>query len=176
MNTDIWLGLGLLGLGRAQAGHDLVEQQQARARGQCHADLQQALLRRRDFGRLHRYERAGVTHGLTRVRQFSQDDAHCFVMESQIAEEVERLLRLVQRVYGDFGLAFEPKLGTRPPEFLGDVATWDHAEAQLARVDLPRARRHRRVPCRARACDRRPRRRRSTNRPTEAARPGRALG
>ena len=52
--------------------------------------------------------------GLTRVRQFSQDDAHCFVMESQIGEEVERLLRLVQRVYADFGLTPEMKLSTRP--------------------------------------------------------------
>ena len=58
--------------------------------------------------------------GLTRVRQFSQDDGHCFVMESQIGEEVERLLRLVQRVYGDFGLTPEMKLSTRPAEFLGD--------------------------------------------------------
>ncbi len=65
------------------------------------------------------------------MRQFSQDDAHCFVMESQIAEEVERLLRLVQRVYGDFGLEYTVKLSTRPEEFLGEVATWDHAEASL---------------------------------------------
>src|SRR5206468_2781971 len=54
-----------------------------------------------------------------------------FLMESQIGEEVERLIRLVQRVYGDFGLPFTAKLSTRPPEFLGEVATWDHAEAQL---------------------------------------------
>ncbi len=80
---------------------------------------------------LHRNEASGVLSGLTRVRQFSQDDAHCFVMESQIAEEVERLLRLVQRVYGDFGLAYTVKLSTRPEKFLGDVATWDHAEASL---------------------------------------------
>jgi threonyl-tRNA synthetase len=80
---------------------------------------------------LHRNEASGVLSGLTRVRQFSQDDAHCFVMESQIAEEVERLLRLVQRVYGDFGLEYTVKLSTRPPEFLGEVATWDHAEASL---------------------------------------------
>ena len=53
---------------------------------------------------LHRNEASGVLVGLTRVRQFSQDDGHCFVMEEQIGEEVERLLRLVQRVYGDFGL------------------------------------------------------------------------
>ena len=80
---------------------------------------------------LHRNEASGVLSGLTRVRQFSQDDAHCFVMESQITDEVERLLRLVQRVYGDFGLEYSVKLSTRPDEFLGEVATWDHAEASL---------------------------------------------
>jgi len=80
---------------------------------------------------LHRNEASGVLSGLTRVRQFSQDDAHCFVMESQIGEEVERLLSLVKRVYGDFGLAYRVKLATRPPEFLGEKATWDHAEAAL---------------------------------------------
>ncbi|PYR61921.1 MAG: threonine--tRNA ligase [Acidobacteria bacterium] len=80
---------------------------------------------------LHRNEASGVLSGLTRVRQFSQDDAHCFVTEEQIGEEVERLIRLVQRVYGDFGLPFTAKLSTRPPEFLGEIATWDHAEAQL---------------------------------------------
>jgi threonyl-tRNA synthetase len=80
---------------------------------------------------LHRNEASGVLSGLTRVRQFSQDDAHCFVTEAQIGEEVERLIRLVQRVYRDFGLPFTAKLSTRPDEFLGEVATWDHAEAQL---------------------------------------------
>ena len=80
---------------------------------------------------LHRNEASGVLSGLTRVRQFSQDDAHCFVTQDQIGEEVERLIRLVQRVYGDFGLPFTAKLSTRPDEFLGNVATWDHAEAQL---------------------------------------------
>jgi threonyl-tRNA synthetase len=83
---------------------------------------------------LHRNEASGVLSGLTRVRQFSQDDAHCFVMESQIGEEVERLLRLVQRVYADFGLTPEMKLSTRPAEFLGTVETWNHAEAELKRA------------------------------------------
>jgi threonyl-tRNA synthetase len=83
---------------------------------------------------LHRNEASGVLSGLTRVRQFAQDDAHIFVMESQIGEEVERLLRLVQRVYGDFGLSFAMKLSTRPAEFLGEVATWDHAETELRRA------------------------------------------
>jgi threonyl-tRNA synthetase len=83
---------------------------------------------------LHRNEASGVLSGLTRVRQFSQDDGHCFVMESQIGEEVERALRLVQRVYGDFGMRPELKLSTRPPEFLGTVEQWDHAEAELTRA------------------------------------------
>jgi threonyl-tRNA synthetase len=80
---------------------------------------------------LHRNEASGVLSGLTRVRQFAQDDAHCFVMESQIGEEVERLLRLVQRVYGDFGMTVSMKLSTRPAEFMGEIAQWDHAEAAL---------------------------------------------
>src|SRR3954454_16954390 len=87
---------------------------------------------------LHRNEASGVLAGLTRVRQFSQDDAHCFVTQDQIGEEVERLLQLVQRVYGDFGLAFAAKLSTRPDDFLGEIATWDNAEAQL-RAALERA-------------------------------------
>ena len=80
---------------------------------------------------LHRNEASGVLSGLTRVRQFSQDDAHCFVMESQIASEVEQLLRLVQRVYGDFGLEYRVLLSTRPEKYLGAIETWDHAEAAL---------------------------------------------
>ena len=80
---------------------------------------------------LHRNEASGVLSGLTRVRQFSQDDAHCFVTEGQIATEVEALLKLVQRIYGDFGLEYTAKLATRPEKFLGEVATWDAAEASL---------------------------------------------
>jgi threonyl-tRNA synthetase len=80
---------------------------------------------------LHRNEASGVLSGLTRVRQFSQDDAHCFVTPEQIGDEVERLIRLVQRVYGDFGLPYTAKLSTMPDEHLGDVATWEHAETQL---------------------------------------------
>jgi threonyl-tRNA synthetase len=80
---------------------------------------------------LHRNEASGVLSGLTRVRQFAQDDGHCFVMESQIGAEVELALRLMQRVYTDMGLGYAVKLSTRPAEFLGDVATWDRAEAAL---------------------------------------------
>jgi threonyl-tRNA synthetase len=80
---------------------------------------------------LHRNEASGVLSGLTRVRQFSQDDAHCFVTEQQIGSEVELLLGLIQRVYRDFGLEYTAKLSTRPEKFLGEIATWDHAEAAL---------------------------------------------
>jgi threonyl-tRNA synthetase len=80
---------------------------------------------------LHRNEASGVLGGLTRVRQFSQDDAHCFIMPEQIGEEVERLIRLVQRVYGDFGLPYSAKLSTMPEDHLGEEATWRHAEEQL---------------------------------------------
>jgi threonyl-tRNA synthetase len=80
---------------------------------------------------LHRNEASGVLSGLTRVRQFSQDDAHCFVTQEQIGNEVEQLIRLIQRVYSDFGLSFSAKLSTRPDEFMGEIATWDHAESQL---------------------------------------------
>jgi threonyl-tRNA synthetase len=83
---------------------------------------------------LHRNEASGVLSGLTRVRQFSQDDAHIFLTAEQIGDEIERLIRLVQRVYGDFGLEYSAKLSTRPAEFLGDVSTWDHAEAQLKKA------------------------------------------
>ena len=80
---------------------------------------------------LHRNEASGVLSGLTRVRQFSQDDAHCFVTPEQIGDEVERLIRLVQRVYGDFDLPFTAKLSTMPDEHMGEEATWRHAEQEL---------------------------------------------
>ena len=88
-------------------------------------------LRFHDQGVLHRNEASGVLSGLTRVRQFAQDDAHCFVTEDQIGEEVARLLRLVGRVYADFGLEYTMEMSTRPDEFLGEIETWDHAERQL---------------------------------------------
>jgi threonyl-tRNA synthetase len=80
---------------------------------------------------LHRNEASGVLSGLTRVRQFSQDDAHCFVMREQIGSEVEHLIRLVQRVYGDLSLPFSAKLSTMPDEHMGDEATWQEAESEL---------------------------------------------
>ena len=88
-------------------------------------------LRLADQGVLHRQEASGVLSGLTRVRQFAQDDAHCFVADDQIGAEVERLLGLVDGVYTDFGLRYTTELSTRPEKHLGETATWDRAEAQL---------------------------------------------
>ena len=96
--------------------------------GRSYRDLP---LRFHDQGVLHRQEASGVLSGLTRVRQFSQDDAHCFITEDQIGEEVERLLRLVDRVYRDFGLDYAIELSTRPDDYLGELETWNHAESQL---------------------------------------------
>jgi threonyl-tRNA synthetase len=91
-------------------------------------------LRIHDQSVLHRMEASGVLSGLTRVREFIMDDAHIFITEQQIGEEVERLLRIIQRVYSDFGLSPEMKLATRPDEYLGEKATWDHAESELKKA------------------------------------------
>ena len=89
-------------------------------------------LRLHDQGVLHRNELSGALSGLTRVRQFSQDDAHIFLPESEIAAEVARLITLVRRVYDKLGMGVEVALATRPDKFLGEAATWDRAEAALA--------------------------------------------
>jgi len=93
---------------------------------------------------LHRNELSGALGGLTRVRQFAQDDSHVFVMESQIPDEVERITSLMKTVYGAFGLEFSLRFSTRPPnpaERVGDDALWDKAEAALRaaldRLGLP---------------------------------------
>src|SRR6184192_3564052 len=80
---------------------------------------------------LHRNEATGVLSGLTRVRQFQQDDAHIYLMESQIADEVARLTTLIKRVYDAFGLSFTAKFATRPPQRIGADELWDRAETGL---------------------------------------------
>ncbi|GAK66757.1 threonyl-tRNA synthetase [Moesziomyces antarcticus] len=89
-------------------------------------------LRLADFGVIHRNEASGALSGLTRVRRFCQDDAHIFCMASQIEQEMAGCFDFLQRVYGLFGFTFKLELSTRPDKFLGDVATWDAAEARLA--------------------------------------------
>lgn len=89
-------------------------------------------LRLADFGRLHRFERSGVTHGLTRVRTFCQDDAHIYCSPEQMDEEISSFLKLVDRVYKDF--QFEDvhvALATRPEKFIGSSEVWDDAENKL---------------------------------------------
>ncbi|QIX00394.1 hypothetical protein AMS68_005911 [Peltaster fructicola] len=87
-----------------------------------------------DFGILHRNEASGALTGLTRVRRFAQDDTHIFCMESQVEQEIKALFDFLQAVYGLFGFTFKMKLSTRPEGHLGDVATWDRAEAQLTKA------------------------------------------
>ena len=83
---------------------------------------------------LHRNELSGSLGGLTRVRQFCQDDSHIFLMESQIPDEIDRIVGLMKIVYGAFGLEFSLRLSTRPPDpkdRIGDDALWDKAEGAL---------------------------------------------
>ncbi|HZH18382.1 MAG TPA: threonine--tRNA ligase [Archangium sp.] len=80
---------------------------------------------------LHRNEAAGSLGGLTRVRQFAQDDAHIYCMESQITDEVRRFVKLLDRVYKAVGLTYAVKLSTRPEQRLGDDSLWDRAESGL---------------------------------------------
>ncbi len=89
-------------------------------------------LRFHDQGVLHRNEASGTLSGLTRVRQFTQDDAHVFLAPEQISEELGRLIDMVHRFYEAFGLTYEAKVSTRNPEkFIGDVAVWSDAEQRL---------------------------------------------
>jgi threonyl-tRNA synthetase len=93
-----------------------------------------------DFGRLHRYERSGVTQGLTRVRTFCQDDSHIFVTLDQMPAEMDRFLDFIHEVYATFGFGeVKVGLGTRPEKFMGEIANWDKAEKALARAFEKRA-------------------------------------
>jgi threonyl-tRNA synthetase len=83
------------------------------------------------FDVLHRNEVSGALSGLTRVRQFQQDDSHIYLAESQIEDEVKRLVALIQEVYGTFGLTATAKFATRPEQRIGDDAMWDRAENSL---------------------------------------------
>ena len=95
-------------------------------------------LRLSEYGRLHRNERSGTLSGLTRVRQFVQDDAHCYVRPDQLADEVEGLLGEVSEAYAWFGLTPRFSFATRPDDALGTTEQWEHAEA-LIRDALERA-------------------------------------
>ena len=90
-------------------------------------------LRYADFGRLHRYEKSGVTGGLTRVRSFSQDDAHIFCAPDQIENEMSSLLKMLREVYRTFQFTeMQVKLSTRPEKYMGSLEVWARAEDALA--------------------------------------------
>ncbi|WP_018409694.1 threonine--tRNA ligase [Methylocystis rosea] len=92
-------------------------------------------LRMAEFGVVHRYEPSGALHGLLRVRAFTQDDAHVFCTEAQMAEECLKINDLILSTYADFG--FEEvvvKLSTRPEKRVGSDEAWDEAEAIMTRV------------------------------------------
>ncbi len=80
---------------------------------------------------LHRNEASGTLGGLTRVRQFAQDDAHIYCLEDQVPDEVRRFVALVDQVYASVGLEYLAKFATRPPQRIGDDALWDRAESLL---------------------------------------------
>ena len=92
-------------------------------------------MRLAEFGIVHRYEPSGAMHGVMRVRAFTQDDAHIFCTQEQLADECMKINDLILSVYRDFG--FEKivvKLSTRPEKRVGTDAMWDHAEAVMSRV------------------------------------------
>jgi threonyl-tRNA synthetase len=92
-------------------------------------------IRLAEFGAVHRYEPSGALHGLMRVRGFTQDDAHVFCTEEQLAEECLKINDLILSVYADFGFTeFVVKLATRPDKRVGTDAMWDHAEDVLSRL------------------------------------------
>jgi threonyl-tRNA synthetase len=80
---------------------------------------------------LHRNEVSGALAGLTRVRQFQQDDAHLYLREDQIEQEVRALVEMINYFYSTLGLSYKAKFATRPPQRIGDDSLWDRAEAAL---------------------------------------------
>ena len=89
-------------------------------------------LRVGELGQVHRHEASGALNGLFRVRTFTQDDAHIFMREDQIEEEVIKLINFIDRMYAIFGLTYDIELSTRPKEkYIGDIAIWEKSEQAL---------------------------------------------
>jgi len=91
-------------------------------------------LRMCELGRVHRYERSGVLHGLFRVRGFTQDDAHIFCTEEQIEDEVRGVAQLTDKIYRTFGFKYHVELSTMPEDHMGSEETWEKAINALKRV------------------------------------------
>ena len=88
-------------------------------------------LRVAELGKVHRHEASGTLHGLFRVRVFTQDDAHIFMLPNQIESEIITVLDLVDRLYKPFGFTYTIELSTMPDDHIGDLETWEHAENAL---------------------------------------------
>jgi len=84
-----------------------------------------------EFGKVHRYERSGVLHGLFRVRGFLQDDAHIYCTREQIKEQIKGVISFVDRIYSPFGFEYRAELSTRPEDFMGEIEIWDIATDAL---------------------------------------------
>ncbi|MFP4417529.1 MAG: threonine--tRNA ligase [Chitinispirillaceae bacterium] len=88
-----------------------------------------------EFGLVHRHEKAGVLHGLFRVRQFTQDDAHIFCTPDQIEQQIAEVITFITDMYRVFGFEdYRIELSTRPEMFIGDISVWDKAEDALKNV------------------------------------------
>lgn len=88
-------------------------------------------LRLAEMGQVHRHEKSGTLHGLMRVRSFTQDDAHIFMLPEQIETEVEGVIDLVDRFYRVFGFAYHVELSTRPEKSMGSEEMWERATEAL---------------------------------------------
>ena len=93
-------------------------------------------LRYAELGNVHRYEASGALNGLFRVRGFTQDDAHIMLAESQIGEEIGRILKLYDQIYSIFGLDYSIELSTRPDNYIGEIEVWNQAEKDLENACL----------------------------------------
>ena len=92
-------------------------------------------LRIGELGQVHRHEASGALNGLFRVRTFTQDDAHIFMREDQIEDEIIKLISFIDRVYSIFGLTYDIELSTRPEEkFIGTIESWNRSEAILEKA------------------------------------------
>ncbi len=88
-------------------------------------------LRMAELGLVHRHELSGALHGLFRVRCFTQDDAHIFMTEAQMKEEIKGVVKIFDEIYSTFGLTYQIELSTMPEDHMGDEAVWHMAEETL---------------------------------------------
>lgn len=90
-------------------------------------------LRVAELGLVHRHEPSGALNGLFRVRNFTQDDAHIYMREDQVKDEIVKLIKFIDKIYATFDLTYSIELSTRPEEnYIGEIKTWDKSEKSLA--------------------------------------------